>query len=144
MNFFPTDLFFPIHYIYNDDTYLQQHQCTDDFAANNYLNFLCPSRHIKHYVFHQSLHQLFSNYSAKIIHVCNKNKLTMASVDYSWLIFPNKYLPVFAKEIRFCAWILQKCAGKSFLLTNFQITNFLLLTTVQKYQIHKPASNNNW
>ena len=40
--------------------------------------------------------------------------------------------------------ILQKRAGKSFLLTDFQITKFLLLNIVQKYQIHKLASNDNW
>lgn len=119
MNFFPTDLFFPIHYIYNDDTYLQQHQCTDDFAANNYLNFLCPSRHIKHYVFHQSLHQLFSNYSAKIIHVCNKNKLTMASVDYSWLIFPNKIFTSVCKGDKILCLNFTKVCWKELLAHQF-------------------------
>lgn len=115
MNFFPTDLFFPVHDIQNDNRSTQQHRYTDDFAANNYFNFLCLSRHIKLYAAHQSFHQLFSNYSAKIIRVCNKNELTMASVDCSWLICPNKTFTSIYKGdgilcLKFCKSVLGRAS----------------------------------
>lgn len=105
-------------------------------------NFLCLSRHIKHDVFHQSLFQLFSNYSAKIIYVCNKNKLTVASIDYSCLIFPNKiFTSVYKGDMNLCLKFYKGVLERAS-CSPVSKTKLLLLTIVQKYQIHKLASNN--